>query len=123
MSSRSGPPGWPEQVRPPGAEAWERSAVAWLLDLCPADYRAYEVLRRHPLALARFAQHCVSAGVVASRHGLSTVRDELRGLIPTEAVEATVRAYEIEGARLVKVGREVELVTQALAGQTFRSKL
>ncbi len=123
MSARPGPPGWPEQVRLPGAEGWERSAAAWLLDLCPADYRAYEVLRRHPLALARFAQHCVSAGIVASRHGLATARDELRGRIPAEAIESTVRAYEIEGARLVRVGREVELVTQALDGHTFRAKL
>ena len=49
------PPGWPEEVRPPGAPDWERTAVAWLFDLCPPDYRAHEVLRRYPVLLARFA--------------------------------------------------------------------
>jgi hypothetical protein len=26
------PAGWPEAVAPPGAEDWEATAVAWLLD-------------------------------------------------------------------------------------------
>ena len=47
------PPGWPEQVRPPLSPEWERSAVAWLFDLCPPDYRAHDVLRRYPVVLAR----------------------------------------------------------------------
>ena len=50
------PPGWPPAVRPPGSPDWERTAVEWLLDLCPADYRGYPVLRRHPLALAALAR-------------------------------------------------------------------
>ena len=49
------PPGWPPGVLPPQAPEWERSAVAWLFDLCPPDYRAHEVLRRHPVVLAREA--------------------------------------------------------------------
>ena len=55
------PPGWPAEVRPPSSPDWETSAVAWLLDAVPPDYRAYEVLRRHPLALARMARHHVAA--------------------------------------------------------------
>jgi hypothetical protein len=55
------PPGWPEEVRPPGAPDWERTAVAYLFDCCPPDLRGYEVLRRHPPVLARFAAVFVAA--------------------------------------------------------------
>ena len=49
------PPGWPRQVRPPDAPDWETTAAAWLLDLCPAEYRRFAGLRRHVVVLARFA--------------------------------------------------------------------
>lgn len=117
------PPGWPSQVPPPGAPGWERAATAWLFDLCPADYRAHEVLRRHPFVLARFAGEHVDAAVSAARSGLSTVRADLAGLVPVEAVEAAVSAYEREGARLAAVARSVRLVEQALAGGRFTRPL
>jgi hypothetical protein len=37
---------WPAEVRPPGGEDFEASAVAWLLDILPPDYRRHPVLRR-----------------------------------------------------------------------------
>jgi hypothetical protein len=117
------PPGWPEPVRPPGAPEWERSAVAWLFDLCPPDYRAYDVLRRHPQVLARFAARHVQAGVEAAREGLATVRDDLRDVVPTETVSAAVAAYEREGARLMAARRAVALVEEALRGGRFVQKL
>jgi hypothetical protein len=43
------PPGWPEDVRPPGGGDFEASAIAWLLDVVPPYYRQYSVLRRHHL--------------------------------------------------------------------------
>ena len=49
------PPGWPRPVRPPGVPGWEATAAAWLLDICPPEYRSYPVLRRHAVVLARFA--------------------------------------------------------------------
>ncbi|MFZ0531016.1 MAG: hypothetical protein WAL91_10840, partial [Propionicimonas sp.] len=57
------PPGWPDRVRPPEAPDWERTAVAFLFDCCPADYRGYPVLRRHPVVLARFAAQFVESQV------------------------------------------------------------
>jgi len=117
------PPGWPEQVRPPGSQDWERSAVAWLFDLCPPDYRAYEVLRRHPQVLARFAARHVQAGVQAARDGLATVRHELREVVPAETVAAAVSAYEREGARLMATSRALALVEEALGGGRFVQKL
>jgi hypothetical protein len=117
------PAGWPDGVRPPGAPDWERSAVAWLLDLCPPDYRRYDVLRAYPAVLARFAAHHVQAGLDTSRQGLSTARAELRDLAPPEAVEAAIDAYSREGARLLAVSRAVGLVEEALRGRRFRARL
>ena len=47
------PPGWPAEVRPPDAPDWERTAVGWLLDLCPPEYRRFTGLRRHVVVLAQ----------------------------------------------------------------------
>ncbi len=97
--------------------------MAWLFDLCPPDYRAHEVLRRHPQVLARFAARHVQAGVDAAREGLATVREELRDVVPTETVSAAVAAYEREGARLMAARRAVVLVEEALRGGRFVQKL
>lgn len=117
------PPGWPREVRPPGAPDWERTAVGWLLDLCPPDYRQYDVLRRHPAVLARFAVHHVEGALEAARRGLAGVRTDLRDVVPPETVEAALAAWEREGARLVGVSRAVTLVEDALRGRQFRPRL
>ena len=117
------PPGWPAEVLPPQAPDWQSSAIAWLLDLCPPDYRAHEVLRRHPVVLARFAAGHVEANVQAARDGLRTVRQELRDLVPPEVVEAAIAAYDREGRRLVQAGRQVELVAEALRGKRWVPRL
>jgi hypothetical protein len=102
---------------------WERSAVAWLFDLCPPDYRAHEVLRKHPVVLSRFAAHHVEAAVQAARDGLRTVRAELAALVPPEVVEAAIAAYDREGRRLVATGRQVEMVSAALRGERWVPRL
>ena len=117
------PPGWPAQVLPPQAPEWERSAVAWLFDLCPPEYRAYEVLRRHPVVLARFAAGHVASAVEAARQGIRTTRAELRDVVTAEVVEAVIAAYEREGRRLVTAGREVSLVDAALRGERHVPRL
>ena len=117
------PPGWPTAVLPPQADGWERSAVAWLLDLVPPDYRAHEVLLRHPLVLARFAAGHVEANVAAAREGLRTVREELRGLVAPEVVTAAIAAYDREGRRLVEAGRQVAMVAAALRGERWVPRL
>jgi hypothetical protein len=123
MSDEVLPPGWPREVRPPGTPDWTRSATAWLFDLCPPDYRAHEVLRRHPVVLARVAAHHVQAGVEAARSGLATARQELADVVDTVTVEATLAAYEHEGARLMATGRSLALVEQALRGTRFHQRL
>ena len=54
------PPGWPTGVHPPSSEGFERTAVAWLLDVVPPDYRLHGVLQRHPVALATLARRLQS---------------------------------------------------------------
>jgi hypothetical protein len=117
------PPGWPEQVRPPGAPDWERTAVAWLYDLVPPDYRAHEVLRRYPVLLARFAADHVHAGLEAARQGWRTVRVELADQLPADAIEAAMTAYEREGTRLAAAARGVEVVAGALRGERWVPRL
>ena len=123
MSRDLVPPGWPPEVLPPQAPDWERSAVAWLYDLCPPDYRAHEVLRRYPVLLARFAAGHVASAVEAARDGIRTARAELRGVVPPEAVEAAIAAYEREGRRLVTTARQVGLVAAALRGERHVPRL
>jgi hypothetical protein len=117
------PPGWPEEVRPAGTAEWERTATAWLFDLCPPDYRAHDVLRKHPVVLARFAARHVASAVEAARAGYSTTRDELRDVADTTTIEAALAAWEREGARLVRQQRAVWLVEEALRGRRFRARL
>lgn len=117
------PPGWPTEVLPPQAPDWERSAIAWLFDLCPPDYRAHEVLRKHPVVLSRFAAQHVAAAVQAARGGLRTVRAELDGLVGPEVIEAAIAAYDREGRRLVTAGRQVEMVAAALRGDRWVPRL
>lgn len=117
------PPGWPEQVLPPQAPDWERSAVGWLLDVCPPEYRAHDVLRRHPVVLARFAAGHVESGVQAARDGLRTLRADLSDLVAPEVVDAAIGAYDREGRRLVRTGRQVALVDAALRGERHVPRL
>ncbi|MGB7964231.1 MAG: hypothetical protein WCF12_14905 [Propionicimonas sp.] len=117
------PPGWPDQVRPPGSPDWEATAVAFLLDCCPADYRSYPVLRRHPVVLARFAGEYVASQVQANANGLSQVRVDLADHVDVEVIQAAADAWAEQGASLARTRREVALVEEALRGRVFVSKL
>lgn len=123
MASYVAPPGWPAAVRPPGAPDWEATAVSWLLDLCPPDYRGYPVLRRHPVVLARFAVLHVEACQQGVARGLSEARGALRDVAAHDAVEAAVETWHRESARLLAERRAVGLVEEALRGRRFRARL
>lgn len=116
------PPGWPPTVHPPGAEGFERTAAGWLYDHCPPDFRAYEVLRRHPVLLARLAGEQLAAAVEACRTGYRTARADSPDLAP-EVVDALLAAYEREGRRLVAAARAADLVGRALRGESFTEPL
>ena len=115
-------PGWPAGVDPPEAPEWQRSAAAWLADLCPPEYRSYPVLRRHPVVAARMAARHVDAALAGARAGLAAVRVELADVVPPQVIEEAVSVYEQEVARLLAVRREVALVERALEGQRPRSR-
>jgi hypothetical protein len=117
------PPGWPPAVRPPGAPAWERTAVSWLLDVCPPDYRGYPVLRNHEVVLARFALLHVEGAQAAVRRGLSEARGILRDVADPDTVEAAILTWQAEEARLAAERRAVGLVEEALRGRRFVARL
>jgi hypothetical protein len=117
------PPGWPRQVRPPGAPGWERTAVAWLLDICPPEYRGYPVLRRHEVVLARFAVLHVEACQAAVRRGMSEARGALRDVVDPDTATAAVTVWQAEEARLLAERRAVGLVEEALRGRRFVARL
>jgi hypothetical protein len=117
------PPGWPPDVRPPGAPGWEHTAVSWLLDRCPPEFRSYPVLRRHDVVLARFAVLHVQACQAAVRRGLSEARSELRDVTDADTIEAAVQTWHAEAARLMAERRAVGLVEEALRGRRFVARL
>ena len=117
------PAGWPREVRPPGATDWERFAVSWLLDLCPPDYRGYDVLRRHPVLLARFAVLHVEASQAAVSRGLSEARGVLRDVAGESEIAAALEIWERESARLLGARRAVGLVEEALRGRRYVARM
>lgn len=117
------PPGWPGTVRPPGAPGWLVSAESYLLDVCPSEYRGYQVLRRHPVVLAGLAREFVASQLVATRAGLQGVRTSLSGVVDTTTVDQAATVLQQEEARLTRVARGVDLVDQALRDARFTPKL
>lgn len=117
------PPGWPAGVHPPGSEGFEETAVAWLLDVIPPDYRVHGVLRRHPLALAVLARHHLAACVQGARQGYRSARTELGDVLPPQGIDAVLAAYRAEGSRLVATARAVDLVGRGLRGEVFTPQL
>jgi hypothetical protein len=110
-------------VHPPESEGFEATAVAWLLDVVPPDYRLHGVLRRHPVALAAMARHHTSACVEGARQGYRTARSELAEALPPHAVDAVLAAYRAEGRRLAAIAQAVVLVERAMRGEAFVPRL
>jgi hypothetical protein len=110
------PTGWPDTVSPPGSGDFEATAVAWLLDVVPPEYRQYDVLR----SMARYyADSCVEG----ARGGYRTCRHELGELVPPHVIDGTLSAYRQEGFRLAAIAKGVGLVGAALRGKTFSPSL
>ena len=117
------PTGWPDGVQPPGSPGFEQTAVKWLLDVVPPDYRLHGVLVRHPVALATMARHHLAACVEGARQGYRSARAELGKDLPPGGLAAVLAAYQAEGQRLVSTARAAELVGRALRGETFVPQL
>lgn len=93
--------------------------MSWLLDVLPTEYRQYEVLRRHPAALASMAGYYADSCVEGARRGYRACRRELAELVPPHVADGVLAAYRQEGFRLAATAREVGLVGAALRGETF----
>jgi hypothetical protein len=117
------PAGWPSAVYPPGSEAFQESAVAWLLDVLPSGYREQKRVQRYPIGLAVIARHHTEACVDGARQGYRTIRAELDGWLSPSEVEAVLAVYGTEGAARVATARAVGLVVQALNNEGFRPLL
>jgi hypothetical protein len=110
-------------VRAPGSPDWERSALNWLLDISPPEYRGYPGLRRHPVVLARFAVLHVEAAQAAVNRGLSEARGVLREVAGEAEIAAAIAIWERESARLIGVRRAVALVEDALRGRRYVARM
>jgi hypothetical protein len=117
------PAAWPDAVSPPGTQDFEDTAITWLLDVLPSDYRVYAVLRRHPAALVSMARYYVCASLEGARRGYRTARTELAESVPPHAVDGVLAAYRTEGYKLAATARAVELVERALRGQDLASRV
>ena len=117
------PPGWPDRVRPPSDQEWEASAAAYLLDCCPADFRAYRVLRNHPVVLAQFARHFVEGQAHAAQDGLAAARIGLQDFVEPSVLEEATQAWLEQTARLARTRRAVALIEAALRGRRFVPKM
>ncbi|MFL6181222.1 MAG: hypothetical protein ACJ73J_02840 [Actinomycetes bacterium] len=123
MSELRRPPGWPPGVPPPGADDWREWAVAFLLDVAPAEFRVDPFYRRQPVVLAWRVQTIIEAQLDAARTSYSQARADLRDEVTPEVVAETLQALEREGAGLLARRREVELVSRALRGEQFVPRL
>jgi hypothetical protein len=117
------PPGWPAEVPDPSLPGWEPRAVAWLFDQCPADYRGYDVLRRHPVVLAHVAKGSLAAAVDAAEAGIRSVRHDLREDVGPAVVDEAVAAYEHERHRLRAASVSADLIWRALRGERWVARL
>ena len=111
------PPGWPPGVPPAGAPDWEQAAAEWLIDLCPADFRGYPVLRRHPLALAWLAGRHVESSRQAMARALGQARADLSGSLAPGVLDEVLQTVEREQARLLAAARGVDLIEHSLRGR------
>ncbi len=110
-------------MHPPDSEEFESTAVTWLLDVVPPDYRLHGVLRRYPVALAAMARYHAKACVEGAREGYRTARTELAGALPPHAIDTVLAAYRKEGVRLAATARAVGLIERALRGEVFSPKM
>ena len=108
---------------PPDSPGWQPPAVAWLLDHCPSDYRAYAGWRKNPVALAWVAVRHIDAQLEAMRQAYREVRIELGDVVSTEALSEIQSDLEAEGLRLRASARGAQLLYDAMQGRRYVPRL
>jgi len=99
------------------------TAVIWLLDLCPADYRCYQVLTRHAVALTWIAVQHTRAAIEGNQRALSTMRVDLGRALEPHVLEQMLTVLRQERERLVAAHRGAWAVGQDLEGYGHVSRL
>ena len=97
--------------------------MGWLLDRCPADYRAQGVWRRHPVALAWIAARHVEGQVQVMREAYRQARVDLADHVEPRVVPEVLGALEAEGLRLRADALAAALLRDAFQGATFTPRL
>ena len=111
------PVGWPQDLPGPQDPEFAERVVGWLLDRGPADLRL-SPLRTQPIALSFVIRAHAEATLAGARSAYARLRTELAAVLDQQEIDTALQALEAEGARLLQVRREVDLVAQAcLAGR------
>ena len=115
------PPGWPARVADPESPEFPESATRWLWDIGSITRSPASVWARHPRALAFRVSCDIEARVEGARLAYARARTSLNepGLDPEEAL----RALEAEAADLLRLQREVSMVSEALGGRRWHARL
>ncbi len=108
---------------PPAAPGFERRARAWLLDLCPPEYRGYPVLARHLSLLARFAARQLAAQRAGTEATIGALRADMTGFVEVAAIEEALRVLRAEQQRIDQAILAVSLIERVLRGEDFVPRL
>jgi hypothetical protein len=123
MPAAASPPGWPADLPPADSPEFGDRVVLWLLDLAPAEFRGFEVLRRHPHVLGWAVAQYLDGAVTSLRASYSQVRATFADSIDAKTMQEVMEAFEFEGVRLAKAVRQVGMVNDALSGLRWRPRL
>lgn len=108
--------GWPRSLVPPQHEDFQVQVVIWLLDQGPSTLRT-SPLRQYPVALCAYVQAYVTGAIDGVRKAYAKSRTAFGDHLQAADLEVVQQAMATEGARLVALQRELDLVAQALMNQ------
>jgi hypothetical protein len=114
----SRPAGWPRSLPPASTDEFGERVGAWLLDRCPPETRASDVLKGQNVVLAGIALAHTQASLDSLREVYRQARVTLLADLEPKAAADVLTALEALGARLAVESREVALVATALGLET-----
>jgi hypothetical protein len=112
------PAGWPRSLPPASTAEFEQRVGPWLLDRCPPETRASDVLKAHNTVLAGIALAHTHAALEALREVYRNARVTVLADLEPKAAADVLTELEALGARLAVEYREVGLVATALGLET-----